>query len=126
MHMVENMSRSNAFMASQQSIAKALGVSTVGVKKAVAVLESSKFVQVIKIGTTNAYIVNTRVAWQGNRGARFAHFNADIVAYEYEQRGVDLDDTSPLNQLPVLEDGERLLVGNEEIDPPDQQEMELP
>ena len=125
MHMVENMSRSNAFMASQQSIAKSLGVSTVAVKKAVSVLESSKFVQIIKIGTANAYIVNTKVAWQGNRGARFAHFHADIVAYEIEQ-SKDIDDTSPLNQIPRLEEGERLLVGNEPIEPPDQQEMDLP
>jgi DNA-binding transcriptional regulator YhcF (GntR family) len=125
MHMVENMSRSNAFMASQQSIAKALGVSTVAVKKAVAVLESARFVQIIRIGTANAYVVNTKVAWQGNRGARFAHFHADVIAYEIEQNK-DIDDVSPLNQIPRLEDGERLLVGNEDLDPPDQQEMELP
>ena len=126
MHMVENMSRSNAFMASQQSIAKSLNVSTVAVKKAVAVLHDLKFVQIVKIGTSNAYIVNTKVAWQGNRGARFAHFHADIVAYEVEQKGIDLDDTTPLNQLPRLEGDERLLVGNDPIDPPDQQEMNLP
>jgi hypothetical protein len=125
MHMVENMSRSNAFMASQQSIAKSLGVSAVGVKKAVAVLETLKFIQIIKIGTANAYIVNTKVAWQGNRGARFAHFHADIIGYEVEQSR-NIDDVSPLNQIPRLEDGERLLVGNEKIDPPDQQEMTLP
>ena len=126
MHMVENMSRSNAFMASQSSIAKSLGVSTVAIKKAVAVLDSSRFIQVVKIGTANAYIVNTKIAWQGKRGARFAHFHADIIAYENEQRGIDIDDPTPLNQIPVLDEGERLLVGNEPIDPPDQQEMELP
>jgi hypothetical protein len=125
MHMVENMSRSNAFMASQQSIAKALGVTSRAIKTAVAELETQKFVQIIKIGTANAYIVNTKVAWQGNRGARFAHFHADIVAYEVEQSR-DIDDTTPLNQIPRLEEGERLLVGNEPIEPPDQQEMELP
>ena len=125
MHFVENMSRSNAYMASQKSIANQLGVSAVAVKKAVAVLESSKFVQVIKVGTANAYVVNTRVAWQGKRGARFAHFHADIVAYEDEQCN-DLDDDSPLIQIPSAAPDERYLVGNEEIDPPDQQEMTLP
>ena len=125
MHFVENMSRSNAYMASQKSIANQLGVSAVAVKKAVAVLESSKFVQVIKVGTANAYVVNTRVAWQGKRGARFAHFHADIVAYEDEQCK-DLDDDSPLIQIPSAAPDERYLVGNEEIDPPDQQEMTLP
>ena len=127
MHFVENMSRSNAYMASQKSIADQLRVSAPAVKKAVAVLETGNFVQVVKIGTANAYIVNTKVAWQGNRGARFAHFHADVVAYENEQpSGRDIDDDTPLIQLPVLEEGERLLVNNDEIDPPDQGEMLLP
>ena len=127
MHFVENMSRSNAYMASQQSIGKALGVTSRAVKTAVSVLQEARFVQVVKIGTANAYIVNTKVAWQGNRGARFAHFHADVVAYENEQpSGRDIDDDTPLIQLPVLEEGERLLVNNDEINPPDQGEMLLP
>ena len=127
MHFVENMSRSNAYMASQQSIGKALGVTSRAVKTAVSVLQEARFVQVVKIGTANAYIVNTKVAWQGNRGARFAHFHADVVAYENEQpAGREIDDDTPLIPLPVLEEGERLLVNNDEIDPPDQGEMLLP
>ena len=127
MHFVENMSRSNAYMSSQQSIGKALGVTSRAVKTAVSVLQEARFVQVVKIGTANAYIVNTKVAWQGNRGARFAHFHADVVAYENEQpAGREIDDDTPLIQLPVLEEGERLLVNNDEIDPPDQGEMLLP
>lgn len=125
MHMVENMSRSNAFMASQQSIAKALDVSPRAIKMAVSELESRKFIQIVKIGTANAYIVNTRVAWQGKRGARYAHFHADIVAYEIEQ-SKDIDDETPLIQIPKAHPGERYLVANNPIDPPDQQEMELP
>ena len=127
MHFVENMSRTNAYMASQKSIADQLNVSTRAVKEAVAVLESTRFIQIIKVGTANAYVVNTKVAWQGQRGARFAHFHADIVAYEVEQsRALDLDDKEPLMQIPRTEPGERILVGNEPIDPPDQGEMELP
>ena len=115
MHFVEN------------SIAEQLGVSAVAVKKAVAVLEDSRFVQVVKIGTANAYVVNTKVAWQGRRGARFAHFHADIIAYENEQpKGKDLDDKEPLMQIPTAEPGERILVTNIPKEPPDQQEMELP
>jgi hypothetical protein len=127
MHFVENMSRSNAYMASQKSIADQLGVSTIAIKKAVAVLENSRFIQIVKIGTANAYVVNTKVAWQGRRGERFAHFHADIIAYENEQqKGKDLDNDEPLIQIPSAKPGERVLVGNEPIDPPDQQEMELP
>lgn len=127
MHFVENMSRSNAYMASQKSIADQLGVSAVAVKKAVAVLEESRFIQVVKIGTANAYVVNTKVAWQGRRGARFAHFHADIIAYENEQpKGKNLDDKEPLMQIPTAEPGERIFVTNTPKEPPDQGELELP
>jgi hypothetical protein len=72
-------------------------------------------------------VVNTKVAWQGRRGARFAHFHADIIAYENEQpKGKDLDDKEPLMQIPTAEPGERILVTNAPKEPPDQQEMELP
>ncbi len=126
MYLVGNMSRSNAVMASQQSIAKQLNVSSRSIKTAVAVLEERQFIQIVKIGTANAYIVNTRVAWQGKRAARYAHFHADILAYEVEQVAGKIDDKTPLQQFPKLEDGERYLVGNEPIEPPDQQEMDLP
>lgn len=110
MHFVENMSRSNAYMASQKSIAEQLGVSTVAVKKAVAVLDTGRFVQIVKIGTANAYVVNTKVAWQGRRGARFAHFHADLVAYENEQpKSKNLDDAEPLIQIPTTASDELLI-----------------
>ena len=62
----------------------------------------------------------------GNRGERYAYFGADIMAIESEQDKSTIDDTTPLKRVPYLVEGERLLVGNEPIDPPDQQEMELP
>ena len=37
-----------------------------------------------------------------------------------------IEEAKTLIQVPSMLPGERLLVGNEEIDPPDQQEMELP
>ena len=71
------------------------------------------------------YVVNSRVAWQGERGARYAAFGADVIAIEQEQ-GFDIDDKTPLKTVPKLHEGERLLVGNEAIEPPDQGELELP
>jgi hypothetical protein len=82
-------------------------------------------VQIIKAGGVSVYVVNSRVAWQGERGARYAAFGADVIAIESEQT-IDLDDVTPLKSVPKLHDGERLLVGNEAIDPPDQGELELP
>jgi hypothetical protein len=45
---------------------------------------------------------------------------------EAEQDAKTLDNKKPLKTVPYLRDGERLIVGNEAVDPPDQQEMNLP
>lgn len=125
MYMVERMSRSNSLMVSQKAIAKDLGVTDRSVRSAIALLEEHQFIEVTKVGTGAVYSVNTRVFWQGNRGARFAHFNAEVYAIESEQ-STPLDDRKSLKNVPKMMPGERLLVGNEELPPPDQQELPLP
>lgn len=125
MYMVNRMSRSNALVVSQQAIANELKCSRVTVNGAVRYLVQHNFVQVIKAAGASIYVVNSRVAWQGIRGERYAAFGADIIAMESEQTG-QLDDLPPLKSVPRLHDGERILVGNEEGPPPDQQEMHLP
>lgn len=125
MLMVTRMSRTNALVMSQQAMADELGVTRKSINAAVALLEKNRFINVVKSGTTPIYTVNTAVAWQGQRGARFAHFHASIYAVESEQER-DLDaPQEPLKPVPVLHEGERILVGNEAIDPPDQGELTL-
>ena len=125
MFMVTRMSRSNALVVSQQAIATELKCSRVTVNGAIRFLVDHNFIQVIKAGGSSVYVVNSRVAWQGERGARYAAFGADVIAIESEQTA-PIDDLPPLKSVPKLHEGERLLVGNEAIDPPDQQELELP
>lgn len=123
--MVNRMSRSNALVVSQQAIATELKTSRETVNKAIRFLVTHNFVQVIKAGGSSVYVVNSRVAWQGERGARYAAFGADVIALETEQTG-EIDNLPPLKGVPKLHEGERLLVGNEAIEPPDQGELELP
>jgi len=125
MYMITRMSRSNALVVSQQAIATELKTSRQTVNAAIRFLTEHNFVQVVKAGGSTVYVVNSRVAWQGERGARYAAFGADVIAIEQEQ-GFDLDDKTPLKTVPKLHEGERLLVGNEPIEPPDQGELELP
>ena len=125
MYMVNRMSRSNALVVSQQAMADELGIKRESVNRAVKHLVDHNFLQVIKAGGASVYVVNSRVAWQGNRGERYAAFQADVIAIEGEQT-TDLDDKTPLKSVPKLHEGERLLVGNEAIEPPDQGELELP
>lgn len=125
MFMVTRMSRSNALVVSQQAIATELKTSRQTVNGAIRFLVEHNFIQVIKAGGSSVYVVNSRVAWQGVRGERYAAFGADVIAIESEQTG-ELDNLPPLKGVPKLHEGERLLVGNEPIEPPDQQELELP
>jgi hypothetical protein len=125
MYMVNRMSRSNALVVSQQAIANELGIKRESVNRAIKHLTDHNFVQVIKAGGASVYVVNSRVAWQGDRGARYAAFGADVIALETEQTG-ELDNLPPLKGVPRMHEGERLLVGNEPIEPPDQGELELP
>lgn len=125
LYLTTEMSRSNALAVSQAVIAKKVGIGIRSVNSAVKTLTEHNFIEVIKVGNLGVYRVNTRLAWQGVRGERFAHFNAEIIAIEAEQDR-EIDNRPALKPVPQMQDGERLLVGNENIDPPDQQEMELP
>jgi len=124
MYLVTRMSRSNALVVSQQAIATELKCSRVTVNGAIKFLTAHNFIQVIKAGGSTVYVVNSRVAWQGDRGARYAAFGADVIALESEQTG-QIDDLPPLKGVPKLHEGERLLVGNEAIEPPDQGQLDL-
>lgn len=126
MYLVNHMSRSNALVVSQKAIAEGVGTTRETVNKAMKYLVAHNFVQIIKAGGATVYVVNSRVAWQGERGARYAAFGADVIAIEGEQPG-DLDEAlPPLKSVPRLMEGERILVGNEPIPPPDQGELDLP
>jgi len=124
-YMINHMSRSNALVVSQKAIATELRISLKSVGNSVKLLNTHNFIETLKVGNTTVYVVNSRVAWQGERGARYAAFGADVIALEAEQ-DQPLDARPPLRQVPVLHEGERIHVGNEPIDPPDQGELSLP
>lgn len=125
LYLVNNMGRDNALIVSQKAIAAALNISLKSVGNSVKLLNDHHFIQAIKVGNMTVYKVNSRVVWQGNRGARYAHFGAEVIALENEQDSA-IDDLPPLKNVPVLAESERVLIGNEPTDPPDQGELELP
>ena len=106
MYLVTRMSRSNALVVSQQAIATELKTSRETVNKAIKFLTAHNFIQVIKAGGSTVYVVNSRVAWQGDRGARFAAFGADVIALETEQTS-QIHDLPPLKGVPKLHAGAR-------------------
>lgn len=125
-YMINRMSRSNALVVSQKAIAKSLGISLKSVGNSVKLLTSHNFIQTIKVGNTSVYVVNSRVAWQGERGARYASFGADVIALENEQDSPIDESAPPLKAVPLLRDNETVLVGNDPVDTPDQGGHPLP
>lgn len=118
----------NAVVISFDAIAKTMNITDRTVKTAIKKLAEAKFIQILKSGSSNVYVINHQVAWQGSRGARFAAFGAELLVHEAEQNtSVDelIAEAKTLKTVPIMEFGERLLVGNEPIDPPDQGEMDL-
>jgi hypothetical protein len=96
----------NGLVISAPALARAMGISERTAKSATAILRDMKFVQILKSGNTNVYIVNSRVAWQSARGARYASFNAQIVVDEHEQHRTVEEieaEAESLNEVPVME-----------------------
>lgn len=119
---------SNGVVMSYAAMASAMGIAERTAKTAIAALAQAQFIQILKSGKSNVYVINSQVAWSGVRGARFAAFNSEILVSEGEQtEPVDdlIEAAKKLNQVPQLFPGERMLIGNEEVDPPDQGELPL-
>ena len=124
MHLlVARVGKHNAVVISQDTLAKLMGKSKRTVIRAVIDLAEANWVevrQVGKSGTTNAYIINDRVAWTGKRdGIRYSLFSAAVVLSEDEQPDRhELGQQEPLRPLPKLYGGEQQLPTGDGLPPP--------
>ena len=105
--MISKMSRgTNGVLISAAALSRQMGISPRTAQSAVAVLQEKSFVQIFKTGNSNVYIINSKVAWQGHRGMRYASFNAQLIVDEQEQvRPLDelIDEGDHLIEVPVME-----------------------
>lgn len=106
--MVEKMNKQNALMISQNNLIKILKKSRPTVSRAIAALKESKFLDVIKVGTANAYIINSNVFWQDNAllKDKAAIFTATVIASgdEQDKKYFENWENVKLKQLPLLMD----------------------
>lgn len=125
--LAEKMNRQNAVMISYRAMGEITGLSRVTLSNAISTLEREKWLQIVKIGTANAYLINSRAFWQSGYRAKVASFSAQIIATESEQpQGfIEQWEGVEMRQLPIIEQGERAIVADDELPPPDQQEMDL-
>ena len=82
--------------------------------------------QIGGIRTTNAYIVNDRVAWSGARdGIRYSLFSAAVLVSDNEQPDKnEIGAQPPLERIPSLYSGEKQLPVGPGIPPPSQPSLE--
>lgn len=114
----------NAVTVSNEALAAFLSVSTRTIVRAVKHLKDNRYVQVIKVGSTNSYIVNEQIAFSGRAGQRSAVFSAMVIAHELEQEE-GFDQVKKLKATPIILNNERAIVGTDELPPPDQADLDL-
>lgn len=124
--MVSRLNRgTNGVVISAASLARQMGIAPRTVQSTITVLRDCKFVQVLKTGNTNVYIINAHVAWQGERGSRFAAFNAEIIVDEREQeKSVEelIEQSDKMLPVPVMEFDQQIDLGAAEFVPPEGKE----
>lgn len=124
--LVGRVGRHNAVVISQKTLANLMECSRDTVKRAVSDLREGRWIEVRQIGdrgTTNAYIINDRVAWQGKRdGIRYSLFSAQVIVSEDEQPD-DIDEQPDLRRTPSLYPGEQQLPTGDGLPPPSEPEF---
>lgn len=101
----EKMNRQNALMCSFITLSEITGLSRSTLSKAINLLKDEQWIQVIKIGTANAYLVNNSIFWQDTADKKYRHgqFAATIIASQSEQDISENWKNVTLRQFPFLE-----------------------
>lgn len=124
MLLVERMNRTNAVVISQATLGKILGYGRTAIHNAVRLLEAEKWVQVVKVGTANGYIINSKVLWRDNNGKRYASFYAEVVVSADEQgRPIEDWDNVELRHVPLISKNEFIIDDGADLPPPDQKDL---
>jgi hypothetical protein len=128
MFLIEKMGRTtNAVVCSYKTLTELTGYSRTSIANSLKILRDDNWIETVKIGNATAYCVNERVAWQASRNQRnYAIFSATIVASESEQENdFQIKSKEKLTYIPIIEKNEIVLTGNEDLDPPDQLDLNL-
>ena len=122
--LTERMNRTNAVVISQATMCQILGYGRTTVHNAIRLLEAGRWLQVVKIGTSNGYIVNSKVVWRDHGGKRYGSFYAEVIVSEQEQgHPVEDWDNVELRHVPILRAGEMPVDDGADLPPPDQKDL---
>lgn len=124
MLLTERMNKTNAIVISQATLCQILSYGRTAIHNAIRLLESERWLQIVKIGTANGYVINSKVVWRDHSGKRYASFYAEVVVSESDQgRPVEDWDNVELRHVPVLQAGEKVMDDGADLPPPDQKDL---
>ncbi|NFE13777.1 replication protein [Clostridium botulinum] len=84
---IEHMDSKNALMCSQQVFIDYFEISRPTVARAIKLLYDNGFIDILKSGTSNVYIVNKEVAWTSwNNQKEYCQFNGNILISKAENK----------------------------------------
>jgi hypothetical protein len=125
--LAEKMNRQNALVCSYDTMSKITGFGRTALYNAVRHLKDNNWIQIIKVGTANAYVINSRVFWQSYGDKKMTVFHATIMTSSDEQdEPVENWDKVELKHFPFLSHDEEMVMAgnNEKAPPPDQIEID--
>ena len=128
MTFAQTMDRQNAVMISFKAMEEIMGKSRPTLDRAIRLLKEDNWLQVVKVGTANAYVLNSAVFWTDSNDKRsMTNFTARIVTTLNEQ-DMDLrkNRNVRLKRTPtIVPNGERVILDTEPLPPQDQQDLDL-
>lgn len=105
--LVEKMNKQNSLIIYQNTMIKILGKSRQTISKSINILKNEKFIDIVKVGSANAYIINANVFWQHSQimKDKTAIFTATVFAVgaEQEEKYFENWEGVKLKSLPVLD-----------------------
>jgi hypothetical protein len=131
--LVKAMNKQNAVMVSQESLVKLTGLSKPTIKRSVALLREQQWIEVLKVGTSNVYRVNSGVFWTARADGRWASFSAEVIVNFDEQD--DITKAAPTNppkttlrHIPFVHAEEEVVVAGTALgsdEPPEQAQIDF-
>jgi hypothetical protein len=104
---IEHMDYKNALMCSYAVFVDYFGVSISTVKRAIKLLKDSGFVDILKSGTSNVYIVNYQVAWTAYENQKkYCKFEGNVLISASENK--DYVYRSQFDKLKILREREHI------------------
>lgn len=104
---LEHMDNRNALACSYSVFEDYFGKSRMTIYRAVKVLEENGFIDVLKMGTSNVYIVNADLAWTDkNNNKKFAKYDGKILVSKKENK--DYEYRNQFDRFKALREREKL------------------